>query len=188
MNLFHNIKNKRAVRPALLKKTNGVKLARKNAFIKISGDLFERPDVLEWIKKHIALKYYTVICVGGGTQINQAFKEKGYPLGKYSELGRSINMEDIKQQRLAHNILLDNQSRLQDLIHEIGVLANVVIPFENIGGVECHKNGDIMVFDAYHGFHKLYVFTLEERVATKKKIFVKFDKIEIVGFPEDPPA
>jgi imidazole glycerol phosphate synthase subunit HisF len=40
-------------------------MAREKAFVKISGDLFQRRDVIQWIKE-LAKKYHVVLCVGGG--------------------------------------------------------------------------------------------------------------------------
>ena len=61
-------------------------MTRQTAFVKVSGSLLTRQDVLDWIKK-ITQKYFTVVCVGGGTQINQIFKRYGYPIS-FGPLGR----------------------------------------------------------------------------------------------------
>lgn len=61
---------------------------RKTAFVKISGDLLAREDVLNWIKS-IADDYFVVICSGGGTQINSEFIKRNIPI-KFGSLGREI--------------------------------------------------------------------------------------------------
>ena len=46
-------------------------MARQTALIKISDDLINSQEVIQWIKE-ISQEYFTVICVDGGTQINKA--------------------------------------------------------------------------------------------------------------------
>ena len=108
-----------------------------------------------------------VILVGGGTQINRAFEEAGLKPGKHGPLGRETN--SFKERQLARDTLEYNQAELQDLLASRGIFATVVIPVLDIGSVLCHVNGDIFVLTAYHGFDKIFVFTIEGRVKSKKK-------------------
>lgn len=157
-------------------------MGRQTALVKISGDLCERDDVLEWIRK-LSAEYFTVILVGGGTQINEAFKEAGYRVAKHGPLGRET--ESFKESQLARDVLEENQEKVQDLLASRGVMATVVIPVLDIGSVLCHINGDIYILTAYLGFDKIFVLTYESRVKEKKRAFRKYPKIEIVGFSGD---
>lgn len=153
-------------------------MPRKNCFVKISGDILS-DDVLEWIKT-LSQEYFVVVCVGGGTQINEAFKKAGLPVGDFGPLGRETN--SFQERRLAQNILEINQTEIQDRLNAIGVRVNVVIPILNIGTVLCHVNGDQFVLTAYLGFDVLYIVTTKDRVAEKKKFFSPYPKIQVVGF------
>jgi len=157
------------------------KKARQPVLVKVSGDLCLRADVIEYIRK-LAAEYYVVIVVGGGTQINRAFEEAGLKPGKHGPLGRETN--SFKERQLARDVLECNQAELQDLLASHGINAMVVIPVLDIGSVLCHVNGDIFVLTVYHGFDKIFIFTLEDRVKSKKKELKDYPKIEIIGFPE----
>ncbi|MEK7664951.1 MAG: hypothetical protein AAB361_02310 [Patescibacteria group bacterium] len=157
-------------------------MARQTALVKISGDLCERDDVLEWIRR-ISAEYFTVILVGGGKQINEAFEKAGFKVGKHGPLGRET--ESFKESQLARDILEENQEKVQDLLASRGVIATVVIPVLDIGSVLCHVNGDIFALTAYLGFDKIFVLTYQSRVKEKKREFKKYPKIEIKGFPDE---
>lgn len=155
-------------------------MVRKTALIKISGDLCHRDDVLKWIKK-IVKNYFTVICVGGGTQINKVFTEQGLNVKKHGPLGRETR--NFKERQLARDILEKNQSSLQDSLALKNITASVVIPVLDIGTVLCHVNGDIFILTAYNGYDKVYVVTTNSRVKKKKEDFSQYPKIEVIGFP-----
>ena len=155
---------------------------RRTALIKVSGDLCRRSDVIEWIRR-IAVEYFTVILVGGGTQINKAFEAAGFPVKKHGPLGRET--ESLKESQLAREVLEQNQEELQDLLASRGVMAAVVIPVLEIGSVLCHINGDIFILTAYLGFDKIYVLTYASRFKKKKQSLKKYPKIEVVSFPDD---
>ncbi|MFA5871002.1 MAG: hypothetical protein WC842_03930 [Candidatus Paceibacterota bacterium] len=153
-------------------------MPRKNCLIKISGDTI-KDDVLDWIKK-LSLEYFLVICIGGGTQINEAFSKAGLLIGKFGPLGRET--EGLKEKQLARDVLEKNQEEIQDRLADLGVHASVVIPVIEIGTVLCHVNGDQFVLSAYHGFDVLYIVTLKDRVETKKDFFAQYKKIQVIGF------
>ncbi len=157
-------------------------MGRKTALVKISGDLCQRDDVLEWIRK-LSAEYFTVILVGGGTQINEVFEKSGFKVGKHGPLGRET--ESFKESQLARDVLEENQEKVQDLLASRGVMATVVIPVLDIGSVLCHINGDIFILTAYLGFDKIFVLTCQGRVKEKKRAFKKYPKIEVVGFPDE---
>ncbi len=157
-------------------------MGRKNALVKVSGDLCEREDVLEWIRK-ISAEYFTVILVGGGTQINEAFRKAGFKVTKHGPLGRET--ESLKESQLARDVLEENQEKIQDLLATRGMMASVVIPVLEIGSVLCHINGDIYILTAYNGFDRIFVLTYENRIKEKKRAFRKYPKIAIVGFASD---
>ncbi|HUD08989.1 MAG TPA: hypothetical protein VMQ48_02770, partial [Candidatus Saccharimonadales bacterium] len=70
-------------------------MARKTALIKISGDLLSKKEVIDKIKE-ISKEYFTVITVGGGTQISETFQKKGF-LIKFGPLGRETGSLEEKQ-------------------------------------------------------------------------------------------
>lgn len=153
-------------------------MSRKTALIKISGDLVGNDKVIEKIRK-IAIESFTVIILGGGTQISEAFEQRGFAVD-FGPLGR--NTETLEQRQLARDVLERNQAETQDLLAEKGIVATVIIPVLDIGSVLCHVNGDVFLLSAYLGFDKLYVFTLKERMEAKRKEFEKYPKIEVIGY------
>jgi len=153
-------------------------MPRKTALIKISGDLISKKEVIHKIKD-ISKEYFTVITVGGGTQINEAFQQKGLPI-KFGPLGRETG--SLEEKQLARDVLEKNQMEIQDFLAEEGIVATVIIPFVDVASVLCPVNGDIFVLTTYLGFDNLYIFTLKERVEEKRKEFEKYPKVKVVGF------
>lgn len=153
-------------------------MSRKNCFIKISSDTLG-DAVLSWIKE-LSRKYFIVVCVGGGTQINEAFAEAGLPVGKFGPLGRETS--SLEERQLARDTLEKNQADVQDRLADMGVHASVVIPAIEIGTVLCHVNGDQFTLAAYHGFDILYIVTTKDRVENKKVFFGRYKKIQVIGF------
>jgi acetylglutamate kinase len=157
-------------------------MARKTAFIKVSGDLVARDDVLAWIKWLVeAEHYFVVICIGGGTQINEVFKAQGLPIN-YGPLGRETTT--FEERQLARDVLEKNQAEIQDLLAEHEIQATVILPVLDIGSVLCHVNGDIFAMAAYLGFDKVYVLTLDSRKEQKEKEYKPYPKIKSIGFPD----
>lgn len=154
-------------------------MSRKNCFVKISGDMISNDNVLDWIKK-LSQKYFLVVCIGGGTQINKAFTEAGLLIDEFGPLGRET--ATLKEKQLARDVLEKNQVEIQDRLADLGVYASVVIPVIEIGTVLCHVNGDQFVLSAYHGFDILYVVTTKDRVEKKKTFFAPYKKIQVIGF------
>lgn len=154
-------------------------MGRKNILVKISGDTLGN-ETLDWIEE-LSRDHFVVVCVGGGTQINEAFAEAGLPVGKFGPLGRET--QTFQERQLARDVLEKNQAAVQDELALRGVYASVVIPVLDIGTVLCHINGDQFVLAAYHGFDNIFVVTTTERVVEKAKLFVLYQKITIVGFP-----
>jgi acetylglutamate kinase len=152
-------------------------MPRKTAFVKISGDLIGKESVLQWLKS-IAKTFFTVICVGGGTQINEAFKERGFPIN-FGPQGRIT--ETFEERQLARDVLEKNQVYVQDLLAENGIIATVIIPVLDIASVLNHINGDDFVLLAT-GFDEVYILTLENRVNAKEEQFKNYPKIKVVGF------
>jgi hypothetical protein len=165
-------------------------MVKPSAFVKMSGSLVKNPAVIGWLK-WLGEIYFVVVCIGGGEQINKAFKERGWPIN-FGPLGR-ITLT-VEEKRLARDVLEQNQDVVQDQLDAAGVHARVIIPVEDIGGVLCHVNGDVLLLAAYLGFDKLFILTAESQVETKKlwlkdvvKVFEAIekgdlDKIEVVGF------
>lgn len=154
-------------------------MSRKSAFVKISGDLHDSPEVMEWIRG-LTEEYFVVICVGGGTQITQALAERGLGNGTFGPLGREL--ESFAQRQLARDVLENNQAEVQNALAEQGIHATVVIPVLDCGSVLCHVNGDMYVRAAYLGFDALYVITAPERAEAKQKDFADLPKVQVVAF------
>ena len=153
-------------------------MSRKNCLVKISGDVLS-DKIFNWIKS-LTSEYFVVLCVGGGTQINEAFAKAELPIGKFGPLGRETN--SFQERQLARNVLEQNQVEVQDGLAAIGVQASVVIPVLDIGTVLCHVNGDQFVLADYHGFDIIYVVTTLGRTEEKEQLFAPYQKIRIVGF------
>ena len=152
----------------------------KTALLKVSGDLVTRPDVMEWVRL-LSKTYFVVICVGGGSQINEEFRRRGLKID-FGPLGRRT--KTFEERQLARDILEQNQARVQDLLAENGIKAIVIIPVLDIGSVLCHINGDVFVRAAYLGFDDLYILTYESRKADKEEVFKDLRRVKVVGFPE----
>lgn len=162
------------------KTKRGPLAAQKTAFVKVSGDLVKKPEVIEWIKK-LTRNFFTVICVGGGTQISAEFQKRGWPV-RFGPLGRET--ESFAQRQLARDVLEKNQLAVQDLLASRGIAAAVIIPVLDIGSVLCPVNGDIFVRLVYLGFDRLHVLTYESRAGKKQKYFRDLPKVQVIGFPD----
>lgn len=152
---------------------------RQTAFVKVSGDLCSSQEFIAGISK-LARQFFVVICVGGGTQINEAFEKAGIKTGPHGPLGRETRT--FKERQLARDILEQNQAELQDALAAQGIVATVTIPVLEIGSVLCHVNGDQMVRTVYLGFDRIFVITTKDRIEKKKKEFQDLSKVEVLCF------
>lgn len=152
---------------------------RKNVFVKVSGDLLEHPRVIKWLKR-LSTQFYVCVCIGGGTQINDALTEAGHVLTKHGPLGREL--ESLALRQLARNVLEQNKARMEDKLAAEKIHAHVVIPVFEIGGVLCHVNGDTFLLTSYLGFDQLFVITTKDREAVKIDQFKQYPKIRIRAF------
>lgn len=151
---------------------------RKNLYIKVSGDLCQKESFFDYLKD-VTSRYFVVVCVGGGTQINEALLKEGISAGAHGPMGRELQTFELRQ--LARDMLERNQFCLQDKLATLEISAVVTIPVIEIGSVLCHVNGDQMVRAAYIGFDKLVIVTTPERVEKKTLEFVNLPKVEVVG-------
>ena len=154
---------------------------RKNIFVKVSGDEFLNPRFQKWIKR-LRKEAWVVICIGGGTQINEELQKQGYELTQHGPLGRET--KTFEERQIARDVLERNQAELEDCLAKIGIHVTVAIPVLTIGNVLCHVNGDQMIRAAYLGFDQLYVVTAPDRVEAKQKEFGSLPKVEVLAFPE----
>lgn len=155
-------------------------MARKTAFIKVSGDLCTSEAFIEKLKE-LCEEFFVVVCVGGGTQINNTFIKQGVQVGKHGPLGRET--KSFKERQLARDILEENQAELQDLLAKKKIVATVIIPVLDLGSVLCHVNGDQMIKTAYLGYDQLFIVTTPERHQQKEADFSELPKIQILSFP-----
>ena len=170
-------------------------MVKPNVCVFISGDLIQREDAIKELKKYHD-DYSVAICTGGGKQINQAFKERGFEVD-FGPLGR--NTKTLEERQLARDILEQNQARIQDLLDEHKVHARVFIPVWNIADVLCPMGKEVMLLATYIGYDLVLIFTFESRVRekemwsseiaesfnTKKKEKTReLNKIKVVGFKD----
>lgn len=163
--------------------------ARQNALVKISGDLILKREALVWLRE-LTKEYYVTVCTGGGSQISEEFRQRGWPI-EFGPMGRKY--ETFEQRQTGRNVLETNQAQLQDKLDRYEINARVLIPVMDIGGVLCPINGDLYALAAYNGYDKVFVLTTNERVAKKQdwlrdvaRVFgaaegQTLDKIEVIG-------
>lgn len=154
-------------------------MPRKTAFVKVSGDMCRSPRFIAALHK-LTMHRFVVVCVGGGTQINEAFKKNGIKLGKHGPLGRET--KSFKERQLARDVLEENQAKLQDALAEQGIIATITIPVIDIGSVLCHVNGDQMVRTVYLGFDDVFIVTTPERHGAKAEEFKDLPKVKVLSF------
>lgn len=153
---------------------------RRNILVKVSGDESKNPDFLNWIKL-LDTRSYVVLCVGGGTQINQKLAEHGIdPAKPHGPLGRELESFELRQ--VARDVLELNQRDLEDQLADLGTHVHVDIPVIDFGGVLCHVNGDQLVRTVYLGFDELYVVTTPEREEKKRADFAGLSKVKVISF------
>lgn len=154
---------------------------RKNCLVKLSGDCVElSQEMLAWLRT-LSSKYYLVLLVGGGTQINEEWGRRGWKTNKpHGPLGREH--ETFEERQVARDVLERNQAAVQDLLAAKRIPATVIIPVLDIASVLCHVNGDQFVRTAYIGYDKLYVVTTPDRHAKKASEFKDLTKVEVVAF------
>ena len=152
----------------------------KNCLLKISGDYTEPPENLIRFIGGLTKDLFVVVCLGGGAQINKAFKAKGFGIN-FGPQGRETN--SLEERQLARDILEVNQAKFQDALQEHGVHAAVVIPVIEVGTILCHVNGDQYVLASYLGFDTIFIVTAPERVEAKKEQFQKYKKIQVISLP-----
>ncbi len=116
--------------------------------------------------------------MGGGTQINKAFEEKGFSI-EFGPQGRIT--KSFEERQLARDVLEKNQMYVQDLLAENGIMATVIIPVLDIASVLNHINGDDFILLAT-GFDEVYILTLENRASAKKEQFKNYPRIKVLGF------
>ena len=154
---------------------------RNNILVKLSGDTIDLTDEqVTWLKV-LSVKSHVVIVVGGGTQINDAFKKAGYEVKPFGPMGREH--ASFEERQLARNVLEKNQAELQDRLLGLDMHLTVEIPVVQIGSVLCHVNGDDFAKYAYNGFDKIYIVTKAgARADMKKEIFQNLPKVSIKTF------
>ena len=151
---------------------------RKNILIKISGDLVEKKETLQFIKAKTKDGYVVVVC-GGGTAISEILKKENIE-SEFGPAGRII--PDFKGRQIARDILENRQTELQDRFNIAGINVLVEIPVVYIGGVLCHINGDDFLKSVvYNSYDELYCLTEKWKVKKKKEIFDKYPKIKVIG-------
>ena len=153
-------------------------IMKKKIFIKVSGDLIDKDTTIKLIaeKTHDA---EVVVCVGGGTQINEVFQDANISLRKHGPLGREHQSDFEKN--LAAKVLNENVTHTKSLLKKKGVFCKVIPPILDIGKVYCHVNGDQMVLASYLGFDELYILTTVERASKKRQEFSLYPKVLIMA-------
>lgn len=147
----------------------------KNILIKGSGDVVDKEEFLSFVRERAQNNYVVVIC-GGGTQVSDALKRAGYEI-HYNEHGRVT--QSWEERKIARDVLELEEKGLQDKL--IGTGAHVIAPVLKAGSVLCHINADNLVKAYYLGFEEIYVFTLNDRLAAKQKVFAQHPKVQVMG-------
>jgi hypothetical protein len=145
--------------------------------VKISGDLWRNQKVLDWLKK-MSQGFDITVCLGGGSDINRAFEEMGYPI-EFGTLGRICRT--FAQSLLAYEVLSNNKINFEKLLKANGINARVVIPSTRYGMVIKHENGDDYLCRE-SGYYRKYVLTLEDRLVAKQKQFERYPIVTVFGF------
>ena len=165
-------------------------MTKSSAYVIISGNLIEKESVLAWLKE-LTANCYTVVCIGGGEQINRAFKEKGWE-NNFGPMGRIC--ETLEQRQVCETVLRETRDIVQDLFADRLIVAQVVIPLGYDGDVLSPINNDHMVSRVYNGYDRIYRLTTKEKVETKLVFFNnlaevcqvigkgKMNKLEVLGF------
>lgn len=154
-------------------------MKNQSVLIKVSGDLYRSPRFFAKLKTIHSNSVRLAICVGGGTQINEALSQTGFKMKKHGPLGRELETNEERQ--TAKEVLSKNRAELQQYLNAGALRADVIIPVFDVGGIICHVNGDQFVKTLYHGFDKIYVFTMKTRVVRKAKEFKNLPKVRVVG-------
>ncbi len=128
---------------------------KKKALVKLSGSLLRSSKVLRWLKELTKI-YRVVILVGGGDQINQAFRRRGWTID-FGPFGRKT--ESTEQQRVQRMVLKKNQASVRMLLAKHRIRAKVGIPVISVAGELCNVNGDTLALIVYDSFEKIFVVT-----------------------------
>lgn len=155
----------------------------KKILVKISGDLLFKKKVFQWFRRLCRENRYIVIVVGGGAQINEAFKFHGIRV-RFGPAGR---VAGSRGRTLAYGVLLKNKERVEEFLRGEqarlrGASVDVAIPVVRAGEVLCHLNGDNYVKTLYHGFDSLWVLTRKDLEETKRALFSDLPKVRVRAF------
>ena len=167
-------------------------MAKPNVLVDISGNLLNNEEMYKRLKQ-ITEKYSITLCIGGGEQINEEFRGRGFEI-KFGIMGRIT--KTLEERQVARDVLEANRIFVQGRLDERGISVRVIIPVDGEGEELCHYNGDIKILYEYNRYEKIFRFTRKEKVAEKKefirlieiafqylmKTTDKLDKIVIEGF------
>lgn len=156
--------------------------------IKITGDLRNNQEILNFIGKQTSVGD-VVVLIGGGTDITAALKAQDSEYKPdFRQEGRVL--KEQWQKIVAKKVLEINRSYLQRKLRNAQITAKVIIPvMEPAPGVICHVNADKYAAHLSNGFDRVFIITLPKRLRAKKKEFAAHlrdypDKIEIVSIDE----
>ena len=153
--------------------------------IKASGDVIRKSEFIKDVKEKGEKNILVVIC-GGGSRVSGILKAVGYDIS-FDETGSRI-LSTGPERALAKKILDAEAETLAIRLQHRNI--HVIAPILSNGPVFCHINGDELVKKllSWGGFHlsnaqfeKAYVYTLKERVESKRKIFKDFPEVEVIG-------
>jgi len=154
-------------------------MKNKTIFVKVSGDLFLDPVFFEKLVPLYKKAAYLLICVGGGSQINDALETAGFTLKLHGPLGREL--KTMKERVIARDVLRKNRETLKEHLRAKFPKAVAIMPVIEKGPVICHINGDELVRTMYNGFDELHVFTRRDRVEKKRIEFHGLPKVKVIG-------
>ena len=124
--------------------------------VKISGDLVENDDALNFIRNILSReKAGAVVICGAGKQISQRQKEKGYKI--MFEDGHRIH-QSPESHYLASSTMFDLKEKLKKELE-----CQVEVPYLRAGWVGCHVNADDYLRLLAPNFDEVYCLTLKGR-------------------------
>lgn len=128
--------------------------------IKISGDLTQNKEVLEWLRKVNFVHSGIVVIVGGRTRINQRLKENECEY--WFENGIRMHPNALSRFH-ARDVLQDIRDELRRALHYPRNM-EIQIPCIVIADTICHFDGDDYLRMLAPSFDDVYCLTVKGRI------------------------
>ena len=135
--------------------------------VKASSRLIRHPDLYPRLREQAEESPLRAVG-GGGEQINEEFRKRGWPI-EFGTFGRICVEEEHKDE--AALILKRNADILEDQFRRARLPVEVIVPVmsADMGRVTCHVNGDFYPIIGYNGYKRSLVFTAMKDVERKRR-------------------